>query len=187
MRRTTRWDHAQESFPSAQARADSTVVRVKPKHGCPEAPCRPSRASHRFAGQRAIGRIFHMRKGWLMRMRLLLACCSLGCALVMAADFEVKGPDGRSILLKDDGTWRYITDKDAPKSGEAPGKAEKPKVAGEAVLSLERRVQVSGGCLFGLRLVNRFPHIIQSFFPTFSALRANDVVYDSLSAGFQAL
>ena len=52
----------------------------------------------------------------------------------------MQGPDGRRILLKDDGTWRYVTEKDAPKSGEAPGKAEKPKVAGEAVLTLERKL-----------------------------------------------
>ena len=122
-----------------------------------------------------------------MRTCGLLAGGALGCALAMAADFEVKGPDGRRILLKDDGTWRYVTEKEAPKSAEVPGKAEKPKVVGEAVLTLERKLQVSSGCLIGLRLTNAFPHIIQSLFPTFSALRANDVVYDSLTAGFQAV
>ena len=123
-----------------------------------------------------------------MQMRGLLACSVLGCALAMAADFEVQGPDGRRILLKGDGTWRYVTKKDTVKSGEAPRKAEKPKMVGEAVLSLERREHVrSGVCLFELRLTNDFPHIIQSLVPTFSALRANDVAYDNLSAGFQAV
>ena len=39
-----------------------------------------------------------------------------GCLLVAGvalsaaahADFEVTGPDGRRIVLKDDGTWRYL-------------------------------------------------------------------------------
>src|SRR5262245_42684194 len=124
-----------------------------------------------------------------MQMRGLLACGMLGYALAIAADFEVQGPDGRRALLKGDGTWRYVTQKDTAKSGEAPRKAEKRKVVGDAVLSLERRERVSDReCLFGLRFTNDFPHIVQSFVPTFSARRANDdVAYDSLTAAFQAV
>jgi len=125
-------------------------------------------------------------QSWI-RVRALLACAALGITPVVAADFQVDGPDGRRILLKDDKTWQYVDEKDAATPKEAPKQPEKPKVVGEAVLVLERRVEVAGGCLFGLRLTNNFPHVIQSLFPTFSAQRANDVIYDTATAGFQAL
>jgi hypothetical protein len=120
----------------------------------------------------------------------LLACAALVLTLAVAADFEVTGPDGRRILLKDDGTWRYVDGKDkgsSKESAKAAAAEEKPKMAGEALLILERRVEAGGACMFGLRIVNGFPHIIQSLFPTFSAVRANGVVYDSVSQGFQAV
>ena len=114
-----------------------------------------------------------------------LICGAFGLTLAVAADFEVTGPDGRRILLKDDKTWQYVESKD--KAGTESKRPDKPRIEGEAVLSLERRVDATGGCIFGLRLTNAFPHIIQSLFPTFSALRANGVIYDSVSAGFQAV
>jgi hypothetical protein len=118
---------------------------------------------------------------------LLLAAMALGLTPAVAADFEVAGPDGRRILLKDDGTWRYVEGKDGEKPKDAPTEPEKPKVVGEAVLALERRADGGGGCIFGLRLVNSFPHPISSIVPTFSAIRSNDVVYDSVLSGFQGL
>jgi hypothetical protein len=115
------------------------------------------------------------------RACVIAAAAALALTLAVAADFEVTGPDGRRILLKDDGTWRYVEGK----GGEAA--KEKPKVAGEAVLLLERREDGRGGCIFGLRLLNSFPHPIQSFVPTFSAIRSNDVAYDSVTTGFVTL
>lgn len=113
----------------------------------------------------------------------------LGLTLAAAADLEVTAPDGRRILLKDDGTWRYVegNDKGAAKEKSAEKPPEKPKVVGEAVLRLERRDEAGGGCRFALQLTNNFPHVIQSFVPTFSATRANGVAYDSQNAGFISL
>ena len=136
-----------------------------------------------------VGRMPGMRKirWWWTRVCSALVCAALGFALAVAADFEVTGPDGRRILLKGDGTWRYVEGKGA--AGEAPKEAEKekPTVVGEAVLVMERRVDGGGGCIFGLRLLNSFTHPIQSFVPTFSALRSNDVAYHSVTAGFVSL
>ena len=120
----------------------------------------------------------------------LLACAALVLTLAVAADFEVTGPDGRRILLKDDGTWRYVDGKDKGSSKELPRQLRPKKSRkwpARRVLILERRVEAGGACMFGLRIVNGFPHIIQSLFPTFSAVRANGVVYDSVSQGFQAV
>lgn len=137
---------------------------------------------------------------WIRACGILVAA-ALGLTLAAAADFEVTGPDGRRILLKEDGTWWYMDGRgrDEPKEtakepGKEPGKEaakepakEKPKIVGEAVLSLERKAEGGGGCIFGLLLVNGFPHPIQSLVPTFSAIRSTEVVYDSVLSGFQGL
>ena len=135
-----------------------------------------------------VGRMPGMRKGhgWA-RICSIPVCAVLGLALAVAADFEVTGPDGRRILLKDDGTWRYVEGKGAAREAPKDAAKEKPRVVGEAILVLERRVDGGGGCIFGLRLVNSFPHLIQSLVPTFSAIRSNDVVYHSALSGFQSV
>jgi hypothetical protein len=94
------------------------------------------------------------------------------------ANFEVTGPDGRRILLKDDGTWRY----QEAVGDEKP--ADRPKVSGEGVLSLERRVEEGPNCRFGLRLANNTNYEIQNIVPYIAAYRANGVLYDTLGVGF---
>src|SRR5262249_40960448 len=114
-----------------------------------------------------------------------------GMALLHAAraDVEVTGPDGRRVLLKDDGTWRYLDTKDKASAKDKEPAKERPRLAGEAVLRLERKTEIGGGtCRFGLQLTNNFPYVITSFVPTFSIYRPNtDVVYHSVSAGFFAI
>jgi hypothetical protein len=136
-------------------------------------------------GLSAVGRMPAMTK----KHRWTRACgvaigAVLGFALAVAADFEVTGPDGRRILLKDDGTWQYVEGKGGAKEAAKEPARDKPKVVGEAVLTVERKVDGSGGCIFGLRLLNSFPHPVQSFVPTFSAIRSNDIAYDSVTTGF---
>lgn len=99
-----------------------------------------------------------------------------------AADFEVKGPDGRRILLKSDKTWSYV---DAPdvKPVDA-GASETPKPVGEAVLYLDAKIDGPRICRYQLRLVNNLPYEIRSLVPELSVFRSQDVVYDSLFSGF---
>ena len=117
-------------------------------------------------------------------------------------DFEVTAPDGRRILLKEDGRWRYIDPKAEAASAEkkaedksAEGKSagdekkptdeEKAKDAGEAILSLERKLDGNRICRFGLKLVNNLPFEIRSIVPEFKVYRATGVVYDSVFGAFQ--
>jgi hypothetical protein len=95
------------------------------------------------------------------------------------ADFELKDGEGRVILLKDDGTWRY---RDAKPP--APSAADPAKDLVPAELALEQRVDAPGGCRLDLALTNRLPYEIRSLVPEFSAYRAGDVVYSTQSAGF---
>ena len=136
-----------------------------------------------------------MKRPWKVAGGFLLVA---GMALARAADFEVTGPDGRRILLRDDGTWRYLDGK-----GKAPAKAtmkdpgkeepvaevagDKPKALGEAVLLVERKTEVGSNCRFEVRLLNNLNYEIRSIAPTFSAHRASGIVYDSVLSTFQAL
>ena len=90
------------------------------------------------------------------------------------ADFEVRGPDGKRILLKDNGTWRHLEAED-PAAATATDLAE---------LQMLQRADSPGGCSFSLALRNKLPYEIRSLVFDFSALRANGVVYTSLGLGF---
>jgi hypothetical protein len=119
------------------------------------------------------------RNTWMATAALLVAGLSLG-ASASWADFEVDGPDGRKILLKDDGTWRYVdVASQAAKAG-----AEKN---GEAVLSLMYRKEAGPNCVFGVKLVNNLSYEIRNIVPTFSVYRPNGVRYDSKTLGFFSL
>jgi len=100
----------------------------------------------------------------------------MALAQAARADFELTGPDGRRIQLKDNGTWRYV---DAMDKDQA---AENTKEAGEAVLLLERRIERGNNCRFAVRLVNNLPYEIRSLVPYYSAYRANGVIYDTVSS-----
>lgn len=120
------------------------------------------------------------RRQW-MTLALLLSAAVAAPLPAAAADFELTGPDGRRILLKDDGTWRYVETSD-----KEPAKA-KPAETGEAVLSLLRRIEDGPNCRFELRLVNDLPYEIWSIVPSFSVYRPDGVLYESRSIGFVSI
>jgi hypothetical protein len=93
------------------------------------------------------------------------------------ADFEVTGPDGSRILIKDDGTWIRLGAKATANSEDE----------GEAVLRLESKTELGLGCRYQLRLQNNFPYEIRSIVPAFYAYRANGVIYDTQSVNFNTL
>jgi len=138
------------------------------------------------------------RLGRLLAGSILLLA---GIAISHAAqpDFELTAPDGRKILLKGDGTWRYVQarekeptkDKESSKDKEASKDKEpskgKEKEKGEAILRLDHKVQDEGACRFTLVLSNTLPYEIRSLVPQFSAYRANGVIYNTVSSAFASL
>lgn len=105
---------------------------------------------------------------------LLVLGIALSCSA--RADFELTGPDGRRILLKDNGTWSHLEGTDKVQS------VDKSKEAGEAVLLLEAKVERGDGCRFVVRLVNDLPYEINSLVPYYSMYRASGVIYDTVSS-----
>jgi len=141
-----------------------------------------------------------MKKHRNTRLLAILLATGFVALCAVAADFEVTGPDGRRILLKDDGTWRYVDakgkgaardakDRDVKEdvAKDAKDAKDKPRDEGEAVLRLEGRTESGNTCRYDLRLVNNLPYEIRSIAPTFSAHRANGVIYDSVLAIFQTI
>lgn len=98
-------------------------------------------------------------------------------------DVEVRDSQGRRILLKADGTWRYA---DAPAAAGVAGASE-PAALPQAELLLERRLDVPGACRFELALNNRLPYEIRILVPEFTAVRANDVAYTTQPVAFGPL
>jgi len=97
------------------------------------------------------------------------------------ADFELSTPDGRRVLLKDDGTWRYH---DAQDAANAPAK---PKQEGEAVLALQQKVERGTDCRVVVELVNNLPYEIRNLVPYLSAYRANGVMHETQSVAFNSI
>jgi hypothetical protein len=92
------------------------------------------------------------------------------------ADFELATPDGRRVLLKDGGTWQYLEATDKAQAKGTPGQE------GEAVLTLERRIERGNNCRFALRLANNLPYEIRSLVPYYAAYRADGVIYDTVAS-----
>ena len=115
------------------------------------------------------------RSSWLSVGRVLLVA-SIALSHAAQADFELTGPDGRRILLKDNGTWQYV---EAMNKDQAE---DKTKEVGEAVLLLESKIERGNGCRFVVRLVNNLPYEIRSLVPYYSVYRGNGVIYDTLSS-----
>ena len=96
------------------------------------------------------------------------------------ADFEVAAPDGRRVLLKDDGTWKYQNAKESAASA-------KGQQMEEAVLQLEQKVEFGPYCRIVMRLDNTLPYEIVHIVPSFSAYRANGTMHETVTVGFQSI
>ncbi len=122
-----------------------------------------------------------MGRSTSFRWSAIVAATALLAWNTAAADFELTDPQGRRILLKEDGTWQFL-------EPTKPGTQDATNV-GEAVLSLDARSERGNGCRFSVTLVNNLPYEIESFVPAFSAYRSNGVLYDTVSipASFNSL
>lgn len=112
-------------------------------------------------------------RGWVA----VLTACLAGCAA--QADFEAQAPDGRTLLLRHDGTWRY-----APESQAA---APTGGGASQAVLRLTDKAEDGSSCRVALQMTNRLPYPIHSIVPTFVAYRPSGAVQRQVSVNFNDL
>lgn len=111
------------------------------------------------------------------RMVCLLAALAAGPGLAQAADMILTTPDGRSVVLKDNGTWAYQEGGESEKPAEYTGPM--------ADLRLERKTERGAHCRLTFSLVNNLPHVILHVIPNFAVYRTNGVLHESVSAAFQ--
>ena len=101
------------------------------------------------------------------------------------ADMVVSAPDGRKIVLKDDGTWRY---QDAAGTTKADPKGDsKPEQGPQADLRLLRKVERGANCRLVFSLTNNLPYAIGNIVPYFAVYRAKDIMHDTQSAAFHTI
>lgn len=110
-------------------------------------------------------------------LALLAVAAFAAVPFIARADIEVIDPQGRRVLLKDDGTWKVIEGA-AAKDGKPEPKAE---------LKLERAVSQPGSCTLELSLRNKLPYEIRTFVFNLAAVKPDDVVYRTQYADFIAI
>ncbi|MCV2367559.1 hypothetical protein [Roseateles oligotrophus] len=126
-----------------------------------------------------------MRRSHVLKTSLLMLTLTLGAISIARADFELTDKKGRRVLLKDNGTWRFIE----PKDGAASAPEAKVELNTDNLIELQllRRFDAPGGCRFDLSLANNLPHEVKNLVPDFIALRSNGAVYGSTLSSFAAV
>ncbi len=112
------------------------------------------------------------RRGWWGV--LLLVATVVFWAPQGGADMTVRGPEGRLILLQDDGTWRYLEDED-----DTPAEHVRLKV--------ERVRSGTNSCVIGLRLFNNLNAPVRSLVPEFSAYKDGQVKIETVFQSFSRI
>ena len=113
--------------------------------------------------------------------RSLAPMLALALGSTCLADTELSMPDGRRVVLKDDGTWRY-----ANTDGKAAAPA-KDKAEGEAVLSLHQKIERGAHCRVAVQMVNNLPYEIRNIIPYLSAYRASGALHETVSVAFHSI
>lgn len=116
---------------------------------------------------------------------IALGLLALGSCLPAQADMQLVAPDGRPVLLKDDGSWSYVDGKTASGTNTKDTKDTKDTKVEQATLALESKTPFGPNCRVALTMTNRLPYEIVQIVPYFSAMRANGAMHQSLGLGFQ--
>ena len=88
------------------------------------------------------------------------------------ADVTITIPDGRQVLLRDNGTWSVVQESDNAQNRT------------HAVLTVEKRFDLAGGCKYGLRLQNDLTARIRTLVLRFTAYKGDQVPFETVGRGF---
>jgi len=102
---------------------------------------------------------------------LTLLLSGLLASTAAHADIQATTKDGRSVLLKDNGLWEFVTEN---------ATAEEPK----ANLKLEKLEDIPNGCRLGLRLNNQLNAHIRTLVLRFTAYKEGDIAFETVSRGY---
>lgn len=120
----------------------------------------------------------------LFSLAVFAAVAGVAVAQAPAADIEGSTADGRKVLLKADGSWRFA--ESAAAAASAASAPAAPVETAQAELQLLARSAIPGGCQFQLALDNQLGYEIQSLVPEFKIYRRG-AVYVEQSLGFSRI
>lgn len=107
----------------------------------------------------------------LLRPTAILPALLLAAGLA-AADVTITIPDGRQVLLRDNGTWSVVEQAD---------EGEKRRYA---VLTVEKQFDLPRGCKYGLRMQNDLSARIRTLVLRFTAYKNDQIPFETVSRGF---
>src|SRR5210317_685994 len=81
-------------------------------------------------------------------------------------------PDGRQVLLRDNGTWSVVEESDTPDT------------RSYASLTVEKKFDMPRGCKFGLRLQNDLSAQIRSLVLRFTAYKGDQIPFETVTRGY---
>jgi len=93
-------------------------------------------------------------------------------AQLAGADITITVPDGRQVLLRDNGTWSVIEESDTPET------------RSYASLTVEKKFDMARGCKFGLRLQNDLSAQIRSLVLRFTAYKDDQIPFETVTRGY---
>ena len=126
--------------------------------------------------------------GWAGKAMLAMAAMGLVLAGAARAAVEATTPDGRRVLLEDNGTWRYVDTPAAAEQASGDSAAAQPaKPPAQAELFLQGRADEPAGCRFEMGMVNTLGYEIRMLTPEFTVYRDGSVAYSARTVDFGPL
>lgn len=93
-------------------------------------------------------------------------------AQLASADVTITVPDGRQVILRDNGTWSVVKESDSPETRRY------------AELTLEKKFDLAHGCKLGLRLQNNLSEQIRSLVLRFTAYKDGQIPFETVTRGY---
>ena len=93
-------------------------------------------------------------------------------AQLVSADVTITIPDGRQVLLRDNGTWSVVE------------KSDSAETRRFAALTVEKKFDMARGCKFGLRLQNDLSARIRTLVLRFTAYKDGQIPFETVTRGF---
>ncbi len=93
-------------------------------------------------------------------------------AQLAGADVTITVPDGRQVILYDNGTWSVVKESDNPETRRY------------AELTLEKKFDLAHGCKLGLRLQNNLTEQIRSLVLRFTAYKGGQIAFETVTRGY---
>jgi len=107
-----------------------------------------------------------------MQYRSIGILALLLAAQLASADVTITIPDGRQVILRDNGTWSVVKE------------SEDSENRRYAVLMVEKQFELPRGCKYGLRLQNDLSARIRTLVLRFTAYKGDSIPFETVSRGF---